>query len=192
MPGDADFTIPAAFQSFLTFAGSTAFSDTGVKAGVTLPESLSVSGYHALDERWAVMGDVTWTRWSRFKELRVRFDSGQADSVTAEDWENVLRYSLGASYRYSDRWLLRAGVAFDEEPIPDAAHRTPRIPGNDRRWLALGASYRSSDRMSFDVGYAHLFVSDTPIAHVSTSAGTISGSYDNSVDILSAQLSWVF
>jgi len=192
LKGDADFTIPAAFQSFLTAVSSSAFTDTGATAGVTLPETLSVSGYHALNDRWAIMGDVTWTRWSRFKELRVRFDSGQADSVTDENWDNSMRYSLGLNYRYSDQWLLRAGVAFDEEPIPDAAHRTPRIPGNDRRWIALGASYRSSDRMSFDIGYAHLFVKDTPINHVSSSAGTITGSYDNSVDILSAQLNWAF
>ena len=192
LKGNADFTIPAAFQNFLTAASSTAFSDTGASASVSLPETLSVSAYHALDERWAILADVTWTRWSRFKELRVRFDSGQPDSVTDEHWENALRYSLGMNYRYNDRWLLRAGVAFDEEPIPDAAHRTPRIPGNDRRWLALGASYRGSARMSLDVGYAHLFVRDTPIAHANSSAGSIIGNYDNSVDILSAQMNWTF
>lgn len=188
--GSADFSIPAGFSAFLTAAGSPNFTDTGASADIDLPETASLSAYHEANETWTLLADITWTRWSRFEELRVSYDSGQADSVVNENWENVMRYSLGVNYRYDDRWLLRAGFAFDEEPIPDAAHRTPRIPGNDRRWLAFGASYSPDHAMRVDVGYAHLFVSDTPINHTSSTAGTITGSYDNSVDILSAQLVW--
>jgi long-chain fatty acid transport protein len=103
-----------------------------------------------------------------------------------------MRYSLGLNYRYNSAWLLRAGIAYDEEPIPDAQHRTPRIPGNDRTWLAFGANYRYSPALSFDVGYAHLFVDDTPIDVSTATAGALVGEYDNSVDILSAQVNWKF
>ncbi|MEI2614132.1 MAG: outer membrane protein transport protein [Methylotenera sp.] len=43
---------------------------------------------------------------------------------------------MGANYRYSDAVKLRAGLAYDEEAISDQ-YRTARIPGNDRKWLAL-------------------------------------------------------
>lgn len=169
------------------------FVNDGVTADITLPESMSLSAYHQIDSRWAIMGDVTWTRWDRFDELRVKFKNNpQSDLVTPEQWDNNYRYSLGLSYRYNDRWTLRTGVAYDETAIPSAELRTPRIPGNDRRWVALGASYRYSDTMHFDVGYAHLFVSDTPINNTNATNATLVGEFESSVDILSAQVRWRF
>ena len=116
--------------------------------------------------------------------------------MVTENWTRSLRYSAGANYRLNDRWLLRGGLAYDQEPIPDAQHRTPRIPGNDRRWLALGAGYQASDSLRLDLGYAHLFVADAAIdrndAADGGAAGHIRGSFKNKVDILSAQLNWTF
>lgn len=188
LEGDAAF---AGASTFFTSIGR--FVPTDASAGVTLPESASLSFYHDVNSRWAVLADATWTRWSRFNELRIDFSNPlQPDSVTPENWDNSMRYSVGLNYRHSNAWLLRAGVAFDEEPIPNAQLRTPRIPGNDRTWLAIGANYAFSPSMSFDFGYAHLFVDDTRINHSSASAGNITGEYDSSVDILSAQINWTF
>ena len=187
LEGDASFTNADSF-----FTGVGIFVPTNVTADVTLPESASLSLYHGINTQWAILADATWTHWSRFQELRVDYASVQPDSVTVENWDNSMRYSLGLNYRHNSVWLLRTGIAFDEEPIPDAAHRTPRIPGNDRTWLAFGANYRHSSAMSFDVGYAHLFVDDTRINHTSTTAGNITGEYENAVDILSAQINWTF
>lgn len=188
LEGDASF---AGASTFFTSMGR--FVPTQVTAGVTLPESASLSFYHDVNSQWAVLADATWTRWSRFNELRIEFSNPlQPDSVTPENWDTSMRYSAGLNYRHSNAWLLRAGVAFDEEPIPNDQLRTPRIPGNDRTWLALGANYAVSPSMSFDFGYAHLFVADSRINHTSASAGNITGDYDNSVDILSAQMNWTF
>jgi len=187
LEGDASFTNADSF-----FTGIGIFVPTSVTANVTLPESASLSLYHDINTQWAILADATWTHWNRFQELRVDYASIQPDSVTVEDWNDSMRYSLGLNYRYDSAWLLRTGVAFDEEPIPDAAHRTPRIPGNDRTWLAVGANYQYSPAVSFDMGYAHLFVDDTRINHTSTTAGNITGEYDNAVDILSVQVNWTF
>lgn len=187
LEGDATF---AGVDPLFSSVGM--FVPTDVSADTTLPESVSLSAYHEIDSRWAVLADATWTRWNHFQELRVEFASNQPDSATVEDWTNSMRYSLGVNYRHNSAWLLRAGAAFDEEPIRSAELRTPRIPGNDRTWLAIGANYRYSSDMSFDVGYAHLFVDDTPINHTSGSAGSITGKYDNGVDILGAQINWTF
>ncbi|MFP5504788.1 MAG: OmpP1/FadL family transporter [Gammaproteobacteria bacterium] len=187
LEGDANFTNVPAF-----FTGNGLLVPTSVTADVTLPESASLSLYHEVNSQWALLADVTWTRWSRFEELRIDYASNQPDSVTPEDWTNSMRYALGVNYRHNSTWMLRAGVAYDEEPIRNAQLRTPRIPGNDRTWLAFGANYRHSPNLSFDVGYAHLFVDDTPIDHTDSNGFNLVGEYDSSVDILSAQMNWTF
>lgn len=187
LEGDAAFA-----NAHPAFTMQNVFVPTSVTADVTLPETASLSLYHAVSPTLALLADVSWTRWSRFDELRIQYASAQPDSVTPENWDNSVRYSLGLHYRYNSAWLLRAGLAYDEEPIPDAQHRTPRIPGNDRTWLAFGANYRYSPALSFDVGYAHLFVDDTPIDASTLTAGTLIGTYDADVNILSAQVNWSF
>ena len=193
--GEADFTVPAS-ANFLT--ASTLFTDTDLKATVTLPDSLSLSIYHSYNSTLAVMADATWTGWSEFEELRIKYDNpAQPNSVTTEDWDDSWRFSLGAHYRLNPQWLLRGGVAYDQTPVPSNERRTPRIPGNDRKWVSMGLRYATTDRWSVDVGYSHLFIDNTKInntfeSSVPTLASTLNGSYDASVDILSAQLNWNF
>jgi long-chain fatty acid transport protein len=182
LEGDADFRRPIGVPN----AGLAA--DDDVKAGVDLPENFSLSAFSRLNDRWEVMGDVTWTKWSRFEELRIQFANGRPDAVTPENWENTMRYSLGVNYLYNDAIKLRAGLAYDEEAIKDE-FRTTRIPGNDRKWVSLGASYVMSPTSKFDVGYAHLFISDASIDdnQIAQGNGRIRGDYEGSVDILSLQ-----
>jgi long-chain fatty acid transport protein len=196
LKGNIRYTAPSNISAGDTAIFASVFPDSDVSASVNLPETVSVSVSRDLGSRWEVLGDFTWTRWNRFQELRVirtsGAQSGQTATVTPESWSNSIRVSLGANYRYNDKWLLRTGIAFDEEPIPDAAHRTPRIPGNDRRWLALGARYSPSGGFAFDIGYAHLFVSDANSNHTDALGNTLIGKYENAVDILSAQVVWKF
>ena len=190
LEGDADFSNTADLAG--TFGGGT-FTDQSASAKVTLPESFSVSGYHELTSNIAVMADVTWTRWNRFDQLVINFEGGHPQNVTPEDWTNSIRVSGGLSYSYNNRWTFRGGVAYDEEPIPSKELRTPRIPGDDRFWVAVGASYQQSEKLSFHFGYTHLFVGDVPINNTEVNTGhVLTGSYDADVDIFSAQLTYRF
>lgn len=188
LKGDATFDVPAGLPPVL--AG--ALANTGARASVDLPEMLNLSGYMDLDARWSVMGDVNWTRWNRFEELRVRFDNGAPDSVTPENWRNTYRVSVGANYRYNDAWKLRSGIAYDRSPVPDE-FRTPRIPDTHRIWLAFGAQYKPTRNGTLDLGFAHLFVKDAPINKAEPPlGGTLAGEYDSDVNILSVQYSHAF
>jgi long-chain fatty acid transport protein len=156
-----------------------------VFADVTLPDSASLSLFHKLDTRWELLADVTWTGWSDFDELRIVNTAGApVVPVVTENWKDTYRYSVGVNYHYSNKLTLRGGVAFDQRAASDE-FRTARIPDEDRTWLAFGAQYRLSERSRIDVGYAHLFVKD---ASLDEGAINLSGTYDASVDILSAQL----
>ena len=171
------------------------------KLDITLPDTVSLSGYYALNTQWAFMADVSWTQWSDIDTLDIKLADGSR-SVAVWDYDDSFRYSMGTEYTHNRKWTFRTGVALDETPIPNDSLRSPRVPGNDRTWLALGLTYRYTPNLSFDLGYAHLFVDDPKLKGVSdnfdptagqTSGGhRISGKYDSKVDILSAQVNWKF
>lgn len=161
-----------------------------VTASVTLPDSASLSLVHQLTPRLELLADVSWTGWSDFDELRIVRTNGTLLGVTQENWSDSYRYSVGANYRLNDKLTLRGGVAYDETPVSDA-FRTVRIPDESRTWVAFGAQYRLSSKTALDFGYAHLFVKDAAIDN-SDNGARVTGKYDASVDILSAQLTHSF
>lgn len=184
--------------------GPVVNANENAELDLTLPESVSISAWHAINNKIALMADVTWTGWSELDELKVDIDSG-GKSVTPLQWDDAVRVAIGASYRHNESWLYRAGLAYDETPVPSEKLRTPRVPDEDRIWLTLGANYRYSKQLTVDIGYAHLFVDDPEIkngadAHDPTlpfPAGltgfhSLNGEYDAKVDIFSVQLNWKF
>ncbi len=188
--GDVKFSVPIP-------ALRPVFSDADVRSDVDLPASVSISGFHRLTPEWAIMADYTWTGWDSIPELRFRFDNGLPDGVTTFDWKDTSRVSVGSTYAPSGSpWTYRFGVAFDESPIVDAESRSARLPDADRLWVTVGAGYQHSQNLRFNVGYAHLFIDDPKIAKTATgedlSRGALRGTYDSSVDILSADIHYTF
>ncbi len=169
-----------------------------IKADITLPETALISVLHQLNDQWDIMGDVLWTRWSQFEELRVERTDGALIGATAENWHNTKRYSLGATYKYDDAWKLRFGVAYDESPVPDA-FRNPRIPDENRWVLGLGANYKISKSAMLDIGYLRIFMKDAPLdlntpvtPFVPTVTRNLAGSYNTDVDVFSLQYTYAF
>jgi long-chain fatty acid transport protein len=189
LDGTADFqNVPAVLKS--------TFRDSKVQADITLPDSLAVSFFHQFNPQWIVMADFTWTDWKHFKDLTAHFDSDVPTSVTTENWQDSYRYSLGVTYLPDNNWTVRIGTAYDTSAVPDAGHRTPRIPDSDRIWAAFGLGYKLSSMFSVDLGYAHLFVNDPDIDKTATAEdqlrGALKGTFDAHIDILSAQLTLRF
>jgi long-chain fatty acid transport protein len=105
--------------------------------------------------------------------------------------------TLGLQYHADEKWTWRAGLAFDQTPVPDAEHRTARIPDEDRISVAIGAQYRLSKQTKLDFGYMHIFFDDAAIDHcepeTACPAGvTLTGSFDVSADIFGAQFTYNF
>lgn len=205
LDGDVDFGVNPALRALLdgnTGVQSQALTqgfllDGSALAQVELPATLSFSGAWQVNDKVELLSDLTWTGWSSFQELRVVYaNPAQPDTLSVQEWEDVLRFSAGINYSYSPKMVLRAGYAFDEEPIPGPDRRTARIPGNDRTWISFGLGYKVSEKFSFDVGYAHIMLDETVIDNTDPeSNGTgsvVRGVYDPSIGILSAQLNWAF
>lgn len=171
-------------------------ANTDVTTDITIPETLSLSAYSQINDQLELLGDITWTHWSRFKEIKILRANGTVLSASPQNWDNSMRYSVGAIYKVKESLRLKAGVAFDEEVISDE-FRTARIPSNDRTWLSVGVGWKISDKSYIDVGYSHLFVKDAKIDDDQNSAaegfnGRVTGRYKANVNILGVQLTRSF
>lgn len=190
LAGDAHYDKPAGLPALL--ASAAPFGDTGIGAGLDLPETVNFSVYREIDSRWSLLGDINWTRWARFDALRVRFDNGAPDTVLPEQWRNAFRLGLAINYRYSDAWKLRGGLAFEQSPVKPAL-RTPGIPDARRTLLAFGAQYKPSAQDTWDFAYMHGFVRDFDISRSEPPlGGVVRGRYSNDVNLLSIQYSRAF
>lgn len=174
---------------------------TSAAVDADLPATLLLSAYHDVNDRWAVMADILWTGWDSIDGLVARFGTGNTNTIPL-DFDNSWRYAVGASYRKNDHWTLRGGIAFDETPVQSPTFRPAALPDEDRLWVTLGATLEYSKNITFDFGYAHLFIDDTTINSSSAISSLapvqsiglheLDGNYDASVDILSAQVNWYF
>lgn len=191
--GEATFQVPAAARAALNGAGlPRGFTNGGASTSLPLPEQVSVSGYHKLDERWAVMGDVTWTRWSALDELRFNFDERQTSAnVIATQWSNTFRYAVGATYEWSPQWQLRGGAHYDDSPI-DAPFRGVGVPDTDRIAVGIGAGYKLNERTSIDFAYQHLFFKGGAAMQRNGANSNVTGEIDAAADILGVGVTWKF
>ncbi|MDR3670470.1 MAG: outer membrane protein transport protein [Holophaga sp.] len=148
------------------FAGS--ITNSAARAKLDLPACASAGFIYAFSPAFSVQGEVAWTGWSVFKELRVSFASGQPDDVTEENWKDTMFYSLGAIWKLTPLWAVKAGLAYDRSPVDDRT-RTPRIPDSSRTWISAGIAWSPSDHTTLDFGATQIFA---PTVHLGLESGT--------------------
>lgn len=186
LKGDATFEVAPGTKAAL--GNPQSLRDDKATADLTTPDTVTFGIYHELSPQWAVMSDIQWTNWSTFKEVRIKFNDGRADSVTDENWHDTWFFSLGATYTMDDKNKFHFGVAYDQAPVDDQ-YRTARIPDSNRYWLSLGYSYDFSPNFQTNIGYTHIFADSASINEASKSnSGNLVGSYDAYVDIISASV----
>lgn len=189
-------------------AAANAANAIAAAASLKVPDSASLSVLHQVNSQWDVMGDLSWTGWNKLQRLTVIRTSSSAvpfsggnplggaagTTFTTLDfqWDSVWRLGLGANYRMNPQTKLRFGLAFDQTPTNDV-HRSPRLPDQNRTWLAFGVQYKPSKQGTLELGYAHEFVKDATVNNaVAGVPGRLVGTFNNKADILSVQYSHSF
>lgn len=160
-------------------------------ASLTLPEMVTVSAKHTFNDRIRGYATFEWTNWSRVTSYPVTFAANKATATTINlNYENGYYLAAGGEYDVNDKFTVRAGAAYEWSPINDQ-HRTVRLPDNDRIWASAGFTYKPMDGLSLDLGYTHIFGTDTDIVEDSAAVSFI-GTADSQVDIFSAALRYSF
>lgn len=156
-------TAPAPSPDFLFNA------QTAVHASLKTPAVLTLSAERDIDD-WTVKASAQINFWNNFTQLSIYMpDAFATNSTIITKWKNAWFSALGADYRATPCWTLRAGVAYDQTPT--TGYRDPRIPDSDRFWGSMGASYKLNKNLSFDGAYTHIFFSNQTV-NVKQASGT--------------------
>ncbi|HSD21926.1 MAG TPA: outer membrane protein transport protein [Anaeromyxobacter sp.] len=176
--------------------------DGPVKTTIELPETASVAVSQQIIPPLQLLADFTWTGWSTIKDLSIFRSSGTPLTSTPLEFEDSWRVGVGLNLQANEIVKVRAGVAYDTTPVQDE-FRTPRLPDEDRTWLAAGFQWALSKQAAIDVGGAYLLVKEAssdlpnvdpspPSGFAAAPRGHLVGSYDATVWVASAQVRYSF
>ncbi|WED44632.1 OmpP1/FadL family transporter [Legionella cardiaca] len=183
-------------------------TDTLSSNNIDFPEIATLSGYHDVNDRLALLASVVYTGWHSIRTIELdhaaayappsaTFAGGQVlvNSVSTENYSNTWRFALGANYRFNEKFMLRVGGGYDETPTNDT-FRSIRIPDSDRWALSIGGHYQWRPNIGIDAGYTHLFTAEDPIINRTEAVGSTSTYNVNArgnahADLVGAQLTWI-
>lgn len=174
------------------FSPFGAFRTTNQKSNAALPARTQLSIHQDIDPRWAVMGTVFYTNWSTLDKItlkRVILPGGATIPVTIPlNYHNTFDYSLGATYKATDKWLLRAGAQYMNTPSNNR-NRGVADPVGSATILALGAHYQQNPCFGYDVGVAHSFFQQMPVNLV-TPVTSATGHNNTQSTVFGGQVTW--
>jgi long-chain fatty acid transport protein len=177
------FPQPNAFQDI--------FFDQNASAQLDLPEIYHFSLYQRFARQFALMGDISWTRWSRLQSVSITFQNSATPSNLLElNYKDALRYAIGMEWYATKNLTFRLGFAYDETPIRSASFRTPRVPDSNRYFVSAGLRWSPTRFMDFDIAYAHLFVQDPTVDFTDSEGHELKGQFDAAIDIVSASVTF--
>jgi long-chain fatty acid transport protein len=150
-----------------------------IKLDQTAPQTVMASAFHAVTDRWVLMGNVGWQNCEEFGQVGVTVESQRSRCVTTDaGFSDTWHVAFGSQYRIAQPWLLSAGLAYDTSPV-SKFHRTPSMPLDETFRFGAGLQYDWSDVLTLGIAYEFLQAGDAEIAGVSRPAGALQGDYSS-------------
>jgi long-chain fatty acid transport protein len=149
--GDADFTVPESMQPL--FPDTTTFSSS-----LPLPANLVIGLGWMPNDKLTLGFDFQYVFWDAYQSLDFDFEPntpGLADSHNPRNYSNSAVYRIGAEYKLSDKFFVRAGFYYDQTPIPED-YLTPETPGTNKYGMSAGATWNITDKLSLDVSFLYI------------------------------------
>jgi long-chain fatty acid transport protein len=87
-------------------------------------------------------------------------DSGYdaTGAMTGLGWRSVVSVAMGVQYELTDKWTIRGGYVYTQNPIRDAdAFFNVAAPAVYQQIVAVGATWKMTCRTSLSLAYLHAF-----------------------------------
>ncbi|ENO3940693.1 MULTISPECIES: OmpP1/FadL family transporter [Aeromonas] len=149
----------------------------GLGVDIMIPQTITLSGYHQLNDQWALLASANWQQWSRFGDIGVA--SAMGSQTIDMNYKDTWHASLGAQVDVTPALRLSSGIGYDSSAVSDE-YRTVMLPvGSGWRW-GLGASYQLSPATKVEASYTLAWLGDMPVDQDGIGRPHLSGSYNNS------------
>jgi long-chain fatty acid transport protein len=142
--------------NYAGYSGSSSgISDTLV---MPLPDIAEFSGYHRLNNSFAIHYSIQWINWSEFDVL----DAQTSGTLNEYQWKDGWHYAIGGTYYLNRDWTLRAGYMYDVSA--QDAITSISVPDSNRQWFSTGFTYQIDDKSNMDLGFTYLLGKDVSVS----------------------------
>ncbi len=159
-----------------------------------IPQTLTVSVAHQLNDQWTLLSSVNWQDWSDFGDISASVDTagGSPSRTVSRNYQDTWHLSFGAQNQLSPKLRWNMGVAYDSSAVKDK-DRTVDNPMNETWRLATGLNYKIADDMDVNLSYTLVWLGDMDVKQTKRSGETLSGNYPNSaLHIIGGGVTWRF
>jgi long-chain fatty acid transport protein len=191
-------TISQEMTGDITVSGPSApfnaSQSSGAKASLKLPDTFILSATHDLNNKWQLLGDLSWTGWSSIPKLDLVRSSGVVAQTLDTAFQDTWRVAVGGTYQYKPDMKLKVGLAYDQTPVKGESTRLVSLPDSDRTEISTGAQWTLAGGSKLDLGLAYLMFADTSINNnqAALGRGLVKGNYSGSAWLLGLQYSVPF
>jgi len=165
---------------------------------ITLPDLAQWGVSYKASDKLTLNADLGYTWWSTYDKIVISSNNPNFDQVTSDkEWKNVWNVRVGGQYKLSDTWKLRAGLQYDQNPVPDA-HFETRVPDSDRYGVSVGTGYNVGN-LTVDLAYLYLYFMNRNIADsqsdnppTTTNGSSLNGTYKADVHVVAVNVGYKF
>lgn len=172
--------------------GPALFRTSAQKTDAALPARAQLSLQHDFTTRWTGMFTAFYTNWKTFNKITMKHTQtplGVPISVTIPfNYHNCFDYSVGASFKATNQWLLRGGLQFMNTPSNNQ-DRGVADPIGSATVAAIGAHFQASELLGFDFGVGHSFFKQMPINYASQLTA-LKGHTNTQTTVIGGQINW--
>jgi long-chain fatty acid transport protein len=187
LDGDANYLATTALGQNPALGLAKAIK-TGAKTDITLPDTLTLGVAYKPIDALTLEFDVERTGWSSYDKIEIKFGDQLAafnNKPEAKNWKDVWTYRLGTQYAVNKSLDLRAGFAYDSNPIPDSTLGA-ELPDSDRYNISLGSGIHN-EFASIDFGYMWVHWRDRTVNNAKES-----GTFKSDAHLVGASVTYKF
>ena len=142
--GQATFTVPAALAS--------SFPNGKFTGGLPLPDVTTLGISFKPIEKLKIVLDVNHVGWKAYDTLAFDYEQNTStlqDTKSARNYKSIFAFRLGAAYKISDSFEVRAGGGFGFTPV-QKGFATPETPDANRAYGTIGFGYNAGKHLTID------------------------------------------
>jgi long-chain fatty acid transport protein len=166
------------------------------KLDLVVPQTVTLSLYQKLDDRWAFLASTNWQDWSEFGEVYADVDFDGIISKQANinaGFKDTWHLSVGTQYQATEKALWNLGLSYDSSMVSDS-NRPIMLPTQQTWDLGTGITYAFNKDVDLNVSWSIAWLGDVEASQTkSLSGATTSGSFDDAwIQTIGGSATWRF